>query len=134
MASNHRVVERDITIYQGMDHYDAFRCIESDGTVPDLEDWTATLRVYRAPAAFESIHDEAPIITGSTSDGKVSLGHWTDADFGPYNVLTYLSSALTSALDEWGVGVYMLDLIDPFDHVQVRVRGRVTLEEGTTYA
>lgn len=134
MASNDRVMDRDITIHQGMDKYDAMRCVESDGTVPDLDGWTATLNVYRAPAAFESIHDETPLISGGTSDSKVTLGYWTDDEFGPYNVLIYLSRSVTSALEEWGVGVYVIDLIDPYNHTQVRIRGRVTLEEGTRHA
>lgn len=125
-----RVFRRDITIYQGMDDYFPMKFMEPDGTVNDLGSHTGELVLYRAPATLESLHEHEPILTGDTTDGKVQLGRWDGGDFGFYNCYIGLTSSVTSGLGPWGIGVYNLDIIDGFGHVQYRVRGAIHLEEG----
>lgn len=133
MVSVSRVFRYDITIYQGMDEYFPMRIQGRNATIPDLAEWSATFRLYKAPATLDSLHDEAPVLVGTSSGGRVMLGLFDGGDFGQYNVLLTLTSALTSTLQPWGRGVYFLDIIDPYGHVQYRVRGTVALEEGTKH-
>lgn len=133
MAQVARVFRYDITLHQGMDEYFPMRIQDRNATIPDLAEWSATFRLYKAPATLDSLHDEAPVLGGTSSDGRVMLGLFDGGEFGDYNVLITLPSAQTSALAPWGRGVYNLDIIDPFGHVQYRVRGTVVLEEGSKH-
>lgn len=128
-----RWFRHDIVLHQGMDEYYPLKFMEKDGTVNDLEGWSGTLRLYRSPVSIQSIHDEPPILTGSTDDGKVLLGLFDGGEFGQYNCYIGLTSSVTSSLGPWGVGVYNLDIIDPYGHVQYRVRGAMSLEEGAKH-
>ena len=128
-----RVARHDIVIHQGMDEYYPIRFMEPDGTVRDLADYAASFTLYRSPATLESLHEHQPILTGNTADGKVQLGNFDGGEFGFYNCYIGLTSHVTSALGPWGVGVYNLDIIDPFGRVQYRVRGTIKLEEGTRH-
>lgn len=128
-----RVGRHDITIHQGMDEYYPVRFMEPDGTVIDLGDYTATFSLYRAPATLASLHEHDPVLTGDTTNGRVQLGLFDGGEFGFYNCYIGLTSHVTSGLGPWGVGVYNLDIIDPFGHVQYRVRGAISLEEGTRH-
>src|SRR5699024_8832452 len=114
MATVSRVFRYDITIHQGVDEYYPMRIQSASGTVPDLTGWTATFRLYKAPATLASLHDENPIMNGDNTDGTVMLGSYPGGDFGSYNVLLTLTSARTSAATPWGRGVYNLDIIDPY--------------------
>lgn len=128
-----RVFRYDIVLHQGMDEYYPMRFAEKDASVPDLTTWSATLRLYQSPVAIGSIHDESPILTGSTADGRVNLGSFDGGEFGQYNAYLALPSSITSNLIPWGIGSYNLDIIDPFGHVQYRVAGLIKLEEGTRH-
>src|SRR3990172_4999662 len=117
MAQVARRFRYDIEISQGMDEYFPMRIQRGDGTIPDLTGWTGTAQVYRSPATLGSLHDQLPIISG-THNNILSLGSFDGGDFGTYNVLLTITTAITSVLRPWGRGVYFVDIIDPFGHVQ----------------
>lgn len=126
MSTVARVFRYDITIHQGMDEYFPMRVRDSAGQVPDLTGWTSHHRVYGAPATLASLHDQPPVPVSPT----VMLGLFDGGAFGPYNVLPAFSAHATGALVPWGSGIHILDLIDPYGHVQYRIRGTAELEEG----
>lgn len=130
MATVARVFRYDITIHQGVDEYFPMRIQDRHGSVPDLTDWTSIFRLYRAPATLESLHDASPV---PTPGAIVMLGLMDGGEFGDYNVLLSFPSHTTSELIPWGRGVHNVDVIDPYGHVQYRVRGTVELEEGTKH-
>lgn len=53
-----------------------------------------------------------------------------DPDWAVTNVYIHMSKAATGLLSDWGVGLYQLDLLDAFGHVQARVEGTCCLERG----
>ncbi len=50
------------------------------------------------------------------------------------NVLLFLGHGTTSALEPWGLGLYNLDLIDPFGRVMPILADSCVLEEGRGHA
>lgn len=131
MATVARIFRYDIVIHQGVDEYFPLKIIDSAGNVPDLSGWTSTHTVYPAPATLDSLHDASPVDITAT----VTLGLIDGGDFGDYNGLLSFPAAESSnaSLRPWGTGIHILDLIDPYGHVQYRVRGTATMEEGTRH-
>ena len=130
-----RAFRYDIVLRQGMDEYFPMRIEDPHGTMADLDGWTATLALYRAPATLASLHDEPPV---SAPGATVTLGTFDGGDpatggFGLYNVLPAFPSATTSALSPWGNGIYNIDISDSFGHVQYRIEGTIVLVEGTRH-
>lgn len=130
------VARHDLTIHQGLVLVEPFRPQYKDTytntLLPvDYTGYTGTFTIYPAPATLESLHGAAPIYEATDANGVVNLGLFESDEFGEYGILLYLPQNVTSALSPWGVGIYNLDVIDPFGHPQLRIQGKIVLEEGS---
>lgn len=99
----------------------------------DYTGYTGAFTIYPAPATLESLHGTAPIFETTDASGAIDLGLFTSSEFGQYGIFLYLTQAITSAMQPWGVGIYNLDIIDGFGHPQLRFEGAISLEEGTKH-
>lgn len=124
------IARHDITVHQGMIVAEPFAPTDPDGLVIDYTGYSATFNLYASPATLDSLHDLPPILSLSDASGAIEVGLMDSDDFGEYSVLLYLTQQQTSVLEPWGRGVYNLDIIDPFGHPQLRIRGVMQLEEG----
>lgn len=130
------VARHDLTIHQGLVLVEPFCPQYKDSAtnkmVPvDYTGYSGTFTIYPAPATLESLHDTPPIYEATDADGVVNLGLFESEEFGEYGILLYIPQNVTSAMEPWGVGIYNLDVIDPFDHPQLRIQGKIVLEEGS---
>lgn len=132
------IARHDLTVHQGAVFAHAFAPEYFDpvsGTLTrtDYTGYRATFTIYGAPATLDRLHDGPVVFAGSSDSGAVEVGLFDGGEFGPYGVLLYLTQAQTSALDPWGTGIYNLDVLDDFGRPVLRVRGVITLEEGTKH-
>lgn len=127
------IVRHDFTIHQGAIFAEPFAMVDDTLATKDYTGWSGTFTIYAAPATFDSLHDRTPLWTFTSASGAINLGLFDGGEFGPYSVYVYLTQAQTSAMTPWGRGVYNLDLIDTYGKPQVRLRGTIELEEGSTH-
>ena len=127
---------RDMTIHQGLVFAQAFApkyrdTLTNTLIAVDYTGYTGTFTIYPAPATLESLHNTPPIYEASSASGAIDLGLFESDEFGEYGIYLYLTQSITSAMQPWGIGIYNLDIIDEFGHPQVRIQGKIMLEEGS---
>ena len=97
------------------------------GVVDDLSTWSATFEIFDLSGVSRYRYESA--------DGLITVGLWDSGTaYGSYNVYLGLPNDVTSALVDWGVGVFNCDLVDPMGHVSYRIHGPITLEWGSLHA
>lgn len=123
----------DMTIHQGMIFVQSFAPIDDDNQPVDYTGYRATFTIYPAPATEDNLHGTTPVLSVTSDSGAIALGLFDGGRFGPYGIQVYLTQAQTSALSPWGTGAYFLDVIDPYGHPQLRIKGPIRLEEGVKH-
>lgn len=116
-----------MTIQQGMTHADVWSFRTRDGKTQSLAGWSATFEVFN--------RDGASVLkyTSAAQPGYLAVGLWDPSKTFPYNVYLEIPAAVTSALVDWGIGHFDLDVIDRAGHVQYRVHDECVLERGTRH-
>lgn len=103
--------------YIGIDLYDATTDTES----------TWDLTGYTARLAIRPDYGEDAVLTGSTTDGRISTALVTDDDGNEYSLTITFVNAVTAALADWGRGVWDLEVEDSFGHVTRLYHGYAVL-------
>lgn len=116
-----------VVIQQGMSFGMVFPFRNPDlVTCEDFSDWSATFEVFNADgnSLFKFSSEVSP---------NVRTGLWNPTGDFAYNVYVEITKEFTATLNDWGVGHFDLDVIDPFGHAQYRVHDVIILEEGTKH-
>lgn len=95
-------------------------------TCEDFTEWSATFEIFNADGV--SLHKYE-----STTGANVNAGLWNPTGDFAYNVYVELPKEITKTMNDWGIGHFDLDVLDPFGHAQYRVHDEIVLEEGTTH-
>lgn len=105
----------DLTIEQGATLKRWFRLVYPDGTVVNL----ATPGYTTGRLTIRDEYGGTEILALTTANGGVSLTYEADADGAFWSGFIYASAASTAALDDWGDGVYDLEISDGLDVIRV---------------
>lgn len=87
---------------------------------------------YTARMVIRADYDAAPSLICTTANGRIVTGIQTSSGQ-QFNVLITITAAATSALIDWGYGVYDLKLTDPFAHTTYVFEGRAVLRREVSY-
>jgi hypothetical protein len=121
----------DLTIKQGSTLYVPF-ALKHNGVTLDLAEEGDGYTVGRLTVRDEYGGDE--IVTLTTDNGGVVLEAFTDTS-GDWSGYWYMSAASTSALTDWGDGVYTFEIADgdgAAAHVERPFEGICVLSPETT--
>lgn len=81
---------------------------------------------WSARAYVRKSYDGLVILNNNTGNGRITLGlQGTPPD--DYNVEVNVSASVTDTLSDWGMGVWDLEIEDPFGNVYTWIRGNAYL-------
>lgn len=115
----------DDAIIQGAD-WARYRALEyrdpADGLIK-LWDTTG----FTARMTIRATYDGPVLLTATTANGRLSVGIQGTAPY-QYNLGITLPNSVTTALADWGFGVWDLELVDSFGKVTRVYHGNAVLE------
>lgn len=118
-----------LTVLQGSTLKRWFRLTYKNGTIVNLADAGDGYTIGRLTA--RDIYGGTELFTLTTDNGGIDLTYQADSEGAYWTGFIYMSADATSALEDWGDGVYDLEISDGIDVMRI-IEGPVRLSREST--
>jgi len=112
----------DFSRYLGLKYYDP-----ADETLKLLN-----TSGYTARMTVRASYDTPALVTATNANGRITVGIQGTAPY-QWNLTIAIPNAVTSALTDWGMGVYDLELVDTYGKVMTILYGSCCLQREASY-